>query len=397
MAGRAYDIVVAGAGVYGVTAALEFEHRGHRAAVLDPGPVPHPLAASTDVSKVVRMEYGVDDDYMTIVDQAIDGWHRWNDDFDDALYHETGVSMLAREAMAPGGFEHESYVRLKRYGHRPERLDVGEITRRFPAWRPGAFTDGFFNPRGGFAESGRTVEALARRLRSLGVEIHEGRTAAEITTERGRATGVATREGETFAAGHVVVCTGAWTPWLLPELQPVMHSTGHPVFHLQPADPAPFSHPDFAVFTADVANTGWYGFPVHPRAGVVKIANHGVGRPVHPEHDERVVTPEDEAALRRFLAGDLPGLAGAPIVYTRRCLYNDTLDEHLWIDRHPEIEGLTVAAGGSGHAFKMAPVLGGLIADAVLGERNRWLAKFRWRQLAPKTAGQEAARYHGSR
>ena len=179
------------------------------------------------------------------------------------------------------------------------------------------------------------VEVLARRLRARGASVHEGQTAAEWVTEGDRVTGVRTREGETFTAGHVVVCSGAWTPYLLPELQPVMHSTGHPVFHLQPADPAPFTHPDFTVFTADVANTGWYGFPVHPRYGVIKIANHGVGQPVHPEHDERVVTAEDEAALRHFLSDALPALAGAPIVYTRRCLYNDTLDEHLWIDRHP--------------------------------------------------------------
>ena len=54
-----------------------------------------------------------------------------------------------------------------------------------------------------------------------------------------------------------------------------------------------------------------------------------------------------------------------------------------------------MAAGGSGHAFKMAPVLGGLIADAALGRPNPWLFKFRWRQLSAETAGQEAARCHG--
>ena len=40
-----------------------------------------------------------------------------------------------------------------------------------------------------------------------------------------------------------------------------------------------------------------------------------------------------------------PALVDAPVVYTRRCLYCDTLDEDLWIDRHPELDGLTVAAG----------------------------------------------------
>lgn len=390
-----HDFVVVGAGIYGLTASLELARQGHGVAVLDPGPVPHPLAASTDISKVVRMEYGTDDDYMTIVDRAIDGWQRWNEELGATLYHQTGVAMFTRSPMAPEGFEYESWVRLERHGHSPERLDAADIARRFPAWRSGVFVDGFFHARGGFAESGRTVEVLARHLRARGVAIVEGQTAAELVEDGGRVTAVTTREGETFGAGHVIVCAGAWTPYLLPELQPVMKSTGHPVFHLEAPAPELFTPPDFAVFTADVAKTGWYGFPVHPRQGVIKIANHGVGVALHPEHDERVVTADDEAALRRFLADAFPALVDAPIVYTRRCLYSDTLDEHLWIDRHPELEGLTVAAGGSGHAFKMAPELGGLIADAALGEQNRWLPKFRWRELAPETGGQEAARFHG--
>ena len=52
---NAYDMIVVGAGIFGITTALELKARGYRIAVLDPGPLPHPLAASTDISKVVRM------------------------------------------------------------------------------------------------------------------------------------------------------------------------------------------------------------------------------------------------------------------------------------------------------------------------------------------------------
>ena len=34
---------------------IELTRRGHPVTLLDPGPLPHPLAASTDISKVVRM------------------------------------------------------------------------------------------------------------------------------------------------------------------------------------------------------------------------------------------------------------------------------------------------------------------------------------------------------
>jgi glycine/D-amino acid oxidase-like deaminating enzyme len=176
-----------------------------------------------------------------------------------------------------------------------------------------------------------------------------------------------------------------------------MRSVGQPVFHLQlDAETADlFTPPNFVVYTADINNTGWYGFPLHPHENILKIANHGPGQELHPANDERVVTTADEQALRAFLASTFPAIQNAPIVYTRRCLYCDTLDEHLWIDGHPDIEGLTVSAGGSGHGFKFAPILGQMAADALEAKPNPWLPKFRWRTLTSTTTGQEAARHHG--
>jgi glycine/D-amino acid oxidase-like deaminating enzyme len=143
-------------------------------------------------------------------------------------------------------------------------------------------------------------------------------------------------------------------------------------------------------FGADIARTGFYGFPLH--AGVVKIGHHGPGVETEMRSDERATPPEIEGALRALLADALPGLADAEIVLRRLCVYCDTRDGHFWIARDPARPGLTVAAGGSGHAFKFAPVLGNLIADAVLGAPVP--PRFRWRPEAT-SAGQEAARYRG--
>ena len=61
------------------------------------------------------------------------------------------------------------------------------------------------------------------------------------------------------------------------------------------------------------------------------------------------------------------------------CFYCDTHDGNFWIAPDPERSGLTIAAGDCGHGFKFAPVLGGIIADAVEGKSNPLLGKFRWR------------------
>jgi glycine/D-amino acid oxidase-like deaminating enzyme len=332
---------------------------------------------------------------MAMAEESLDGWRRWNAEWDEPLFHETGVTMLTHAPMQSGGFEYESYHMALSRGHHPDRLDADEIVRRFPQWKPGVYVDGYYNREGGYAESGRVVAKLVELDQAAGVSFHVGYTVDTILEANGRVIGVQARDGSQFHADQVIVCAGTWTHVLLPELAPVMKSSGHPVFHLKPANPEAFQPPEFVVFFADTSATGWYGFPLHPHNGVVKIANHGIGQILHPENDVRVVTAEDEANLRAMLADTFPALLDAPIVYNRRCLYCDTRDEHFWIDRHPQRSGLTVAAGGSGHAFKFAPILGGLIADAMEAKPNDWLPKFRWRTLEEMTAGQEAARHHG--
>jgi glycine/D-amino acid oxidase-like deaminating enzyme len=187
------------------------------------------------------------------------------------------------------------------------------------------------------------------------------------------------------------MAVGAWTPYLLPFMSNFFRTTGQPVFHLKPSQPDLFASERFPVFGADITTTGYYGFPIN-RDGVLKIANHGAGREMSPDSDERVVTREEERNLRDFLASTFPALVDAPIVSTRVCMYCDTHDGHFWIARDPERQGLVVAAGDSGHGFKFAPVLGAIIADAVEGKENSLLDKFRWRPEVRAGSGTDIAR-----
>lgn len=390
-----YDFLIAGAGVFGITAAVELARKNYRVAVINPGTIPHPLAASTDISKAVRVEYGKDLEYMEMTIESIAKWKEWNEWFNEVLYHEVGYVMVTSDNINSDtpSFEKDSYQAGLKRGMKLELLDAKTIAELYPVLQTGKDFTGFFNPMGGFAASGKTVSTLVRYARELGVEVFENQTAEDVLLDKNRACGVKTREGETFMAGEVVVCAGNSTPYLLPELMPYFRITGHPVFHLKPSRPELCVPPKLPVFALDISRTGWYGFPLHPEEQVVKVANHGEGLVLHPENDERKVYPEDEAGLRAMLAEWMPALAKDPIVYTRRCCYTDTLDGHFWIDRHPGIEGLTVGSGGSGHGFKMAPVIGEMIAAAASGEKHRWSDRFNWRNLSPGTRNEEGARF----
>ncbi len=100
---------------------------------------------------------------------------------------------------------------------------------------------------------------------------------------------------------------------------------------------------------------------------------------MHPESPERYVTEEQIADFYAFLKDSFPVLANEPLVGTRICLYTLTPDEDFLIARDPEVNGLTIATGGSGHAFKFGPLFGKWIADATEGKLNPDLERFRWR------------------
>jgi len=412
-------IIVVGAGINGVTAAIELKKRGHEVVLVDPGPLPHPLAASTDISKAVRAAYGADEDYTALAERSIELWRQWNEQFATKLYHEVGVMFVRRRKMKPGDFEYESLKLLGKRGLKVARMDTPQLWKRFPAWNPELYRDGVFEVEAGYAESGRAVAMLIERAKSAHVELRSASCFVRLDENDDRVRGIilegwdrnavipsesrsdrasavsrapSTSLGMTsLSADFVVMTVGAWTPYLLPFTSTFFRATGQPVFHLRPSEPELFAPERFPVFGADITTTGYYGFPIN-RDGVVKIANHGSGREMSPESSERVVTAEDKKSLREFLASTFPSLADAPIVYTRVCMYCDTHDGHFWIARDPDRQGLVIAAGDSGHGFKFAPALGEIIADAVEGKDNPLLDKFRWRPEVRAGTATDAAR-----
>jgi glycine/D-amino acid oxidase-like deaminating enzyme len=387
-------IVVVGAGINGVTAAIELKKRGHEVVLVDPGSLPHPLAASTDISKAVRTAYGADEDYTALAERSIELWRQWNEEFGITLYHEVGVMFVRRRKMEPGDFEYESLRLLEKRGLKVTRMDTPQSWERFPAWNPELYVDGVLEIEAGYAESGRAVASLIGRAKAVGVELCEGVKFSQLNERANRVSGIVLDDGERIAADFAVMAVGAWTPYLLPFTKEFFRATGQPVFHLQPSEHELFAPERFPVFGADITTTGYYGFPIN-RDDVVKIANHGSGREMSPDSPERVVTADDERNLREFLASTFPALADAPIVHTRVCMYCDTHDGHFWIARDPERQGLIIAAGDSGHGFKFAPVMGEIIADAVERKSNPLLEKFRWRPEVCTGTGTDVARSTG--
>lgn len=381
-------IVIVGGGIFGITAALELERRGYGVRLLEAGTIPAADAASTDISKMVRVEYGDDRVYTDLAEASISGWQEWNERWRGegrpAPFRNCGVMMLSREKMVEGDFEYESYRLLRSRGRQAERIGGERLVARFPAWRE-RFADGFLDPSGGYVESGAAVWLLAEEARQRDIEIRVRTPARSLLFQGDRVSGVEDTSGARHEADLVLLANGSWTGSFRPDLATSLRRTYHPVWHLRPGDLDLFRENTFPVFTADITRTAYYGFPLHPVHQVVKIGHHGRGLEFGEEADLSVPEALTDK-MREFLERSIPALAEAEILYARLCPYCDTTDLNFWIAQDPERLGLTIAAGGSGHAFKFAPLLGSWIADAVEGAENSLTDRFRWRpEQLPET------------
>ena len=81
-----------------------------------------------------------------------------------------------------------------------------------------------------------------------------------------------------------------------------------------------------------------------------------------------------------------------PRLFTLDVVCIQTPDGHFWIDKHSRLRNLTIAAGGSGHGFKMAPLLGKWICAAAEDRRDDVPERFRRRRFDSDTPNEEEAR-----
>jgi glycine/D-amino acid oxidase-like deaminating enzyme len=133
-----------------------------------------------------------------------------------------------------------------------------------------------------------------------------------------------------------------------------------------PAGDDRFSYPHFPNYSED-DSLGYYGFPSIDHRGF-KVCPVGERTPFDPDTDERLVSAYQVKRARDYLALRFPALKDQPVVETRVCQLEMSVDEHFIVDRHPGLENVWLVGGGSGHGYKHGPVLGEYVARRVTGQ-----------------------------
>jgi len=362
MTKKTYDFAVVGAGVFGTWTAHFLRRSGASVALLDAYGPANSRASSGGETRVIRMGYGPDELYTRWAMRSLPLWREFAARRGQEIFRQTGVLWLSNNS--------DAYLQglcgvLEQVGVEREELKANEIALRWPQLRLPDVTWGVLEPASGLLLARNAVQLLVKELVAGGVNyIPLSATAPSGSSKLKEIHGSG---GEPISAGTFVFCCGPWLPKIFPELLgDRIFTTRQEVFFLgAPSGSADFRPPKMPVWLHRTHSDLPYALPDIDGRGF-KIAFDRHGERFDPDTGMRVVAESSVDRLREYLRQHVPALERAPILEIRVCQYENTWNGDFLIDRHPELENVWIAGGGSGHGFKHGPALGEYLSQRIL-------------------------------
>ena len=348
-------MVVVGGGVMGSAAAWQLAARGADTVLLERFEPGHVRGASHGASRIFRFAYP-DPFYVELAVRALPQWRE--------IEAATGRTLLA----VTGGVDHggtpavaQIADALDAVGVPGQWLHPDEAAQRWPGLR---FDEQvLFHPESGRLDADEAVVAFQQLAAGAGADV---RHRAEVTAVRvtGDRVDVAVAD-DIIHASRVVVTAGAWTPRILgatvhlPTLRITQEQPAHFAPRVDGEWPSFIHHraPDLAPFH--------FGYGMRTPGEGVKVGFHQSG--VECDPDTRDYSPEAvrHRVLLDYVREWVPGV-DADELTAISCTYATTANDDFVIDGFGPV---VVATGFSGHGFKFAPLVGGMLADLALTGR----------------------------
>jgi sarcosine oxidase, subunit beta len=359
------DVVIVGGGIEGAAAAWALAERG----VTDVLVVERNTVGSGMTGKssgIVRCHYGV----SSLAAMATVGLEVF-ENAETLFGHDIG---FRQNGYVVGVGEpnveslRKSLAAQRAVGVQTEEVDAAEVAKMWPFADLSPFAAFAFEPRGGFGDAYQTAQALSVAARAAGVRVRQGTAMTELLLDGDRVTGVRLSDGTEVAAGTVVVATGVWTKPLLARyhIEVPIRVVREQLVMIAPGVPKDAIR-RLPVFS-DLVSLQY----IRPEPnGEVLFGNSDLSHVQDADPDDYLNRAGDDfidVTVDR-VGSRFPGFADAAITGSYAGCYDVTPDWNPVISR-TELDGLVVAAGFSGHGFKIAPAVGKLVADLVVDGRS---------------------------
>ncbi len=280
----------------------------------------------------------------------------------DSGFVRCGVLIGVGAAMRPSL---EKTLALQRaLGVSAEILEPRDLGRVEPRIDPSGLGAVLHEPGSGYGDPSAVTSGYAEAARRRGATIEQGVEVTAIRQAHGRVSGVATASGEEIAAPVVVNAAGLWSPALarLAGVELPIVIGRHPVFVLE--RDAGFGRAHMVYL--DLSG----GSYVRPETGGLtltgSLTDDETRHPMDPELlGAEPGFDEAEAVLERTSRA-LPALGSARYARGWAGAFDITPDWMPILDESP-VKGFWIAAGMSGHGFKLAPAVGEMMAALITG------------------------------
>ena len=248
-------------------------------------------------------------------------------------------------------------------GVKAEMLEPSELHRVEPRIDPSGLGAVLYEPESGYGDPSAVTAGYADAARRRGVSIEQGAEVVEVLKEGDRVSGVATST-ERVAAPIVVNAAGLWSPRVarMADLTLPIVIGRHPVFIVE--RPSTFGSAHMVYM--DLAG----GSYVRPETGGLtltgSLTDDEAQHPMDPELLGSEAGFEEASVVLARTAQALPGLADARLSRSYAGAFDITPDWMPILDES-SLGGFFIAAGMSGHGFKLAPMVGAMVAARITG------------------------------
>ncbi|XP_052256446.1 peroxisomal sarcosine oxidase-like isoform X2 [Dreissena polymorpha] len=328
-------------------------------------PLPHSRGSSHGQSRITRKAYGAKDFYTRMMFESYELTTELEKECGKQLFINCGTLVFGRP---DDPFTSCTEECLQRFGVPFDKMDSVEQRRRYPSM---AFPDDFnfiLDKSGGVLRADKMLQAFQAQFVRFGGVLRDGEPMVDL--HPGDEVTVRTRE-HVYRGRSVVLALGPWAATFLPSigvnipLEPLKIT----VCYWKESGSDTFCSSKFPTFiTENAMGDGHiYGLPAEEYPGLVKICLH-TGPRIDPDKRDAVDNQWVMDKIKAIIATHFPTLEREPRV-VETCIYTNTPDYDFVLDHHPVWKNVVIAAGFSGHGFKLAPVVGKVLSQMATGQK----------------------------
>ncbi|ELT87604.1 hypothetical protein CAPTEDRAFT_226581 [Capitella teleta] len=356
-----WDVIVVGAGIEGSATAYELAKAGQRTLLLEQFPLPHSRGSSHGHSRIIRKAYS-EDYYARMMVDAYCMWHDLEQQSSTSLIRPTGLLTVCKG-------RNPIVNSLKNIGSKYRELTAEQMASEYPMLNFPAEYSGVYDYDGGVINADKALAAYQREFVKLGGVIRDEEGVNRI--EPGSLVAVHTNK-DRYSSKKIVIAAGPWTNKLTEPLGlklPLKMKCIGVYYWRDDTARGDFSaargFPAYSEFPpGSPSSAGIYAVPSSEYPRFCKVCLHN-GVEIDPDDRDKISDGMKQKYLESisdYVKQHMPGLNPKPSI-SETCIYTLTPDENFILDAHPDHPNVIIAAGFSGHGFKLAPVVGRILTE----------------------------------